>query len=100
VNGTAKKILIFSGTEGGTGPALGAASSEEEIHRGRRDTFPTTEKGRMDLFPRRYWRQYGHFRRRLQGEVLACDDSRSARAVPGLAVRGRERKPSAALQAR
>jgi hypothetical protein len=47
VNDVAKKILIFSGTEGGTGPAFGAAHSEEKFTDGGETIFPTTEKGRM-----------------------------------------------------
>jgi hypothetical protein len=47
VNDTAKKILIFSGTEGGTGPALGAAHSEEKFTEDGETLFPTTEKGGM-----------------------------------------------------
>jgi hypothetical protein len=44
VNGKPKNILIFSGTEQGSGPALGAVSSEEKISRAG---DITGEKGRI-----------------------------------------------------
>lgn len=47
VNDAAKRILIFSGTEQGTGPALGAAHSEEKFTEEGETIFPTSEKGRM-----------------------------------------------------
>jgi hypothetical protein len=47
VNDALKKILVFSGTEGGTGPALGAAHSEEKFTEDGETIFPTTEKGRF-----------------------------------------------------
>ena len=47
VNDAPKNILIFSGTEGGTGPAQGAAHSEEKFKDEGETIFPTSEKGRM-----------------------------------------------------
>ena len=47
VNDAPKKILIFGGTEGGSGPALGAAHSEEKFTEDGETIFPTSEKGRM-----------------------------------------------------
>jgi len=47
VNDKPKSILVFSGTEQGTGPALGAASSEEKFKDEGETILPTTEKGRL-----------------------------------------------------
>lgn len=47
VKDAAKRILIFSGTEGGTGPALGAAHSEEKFIEDGETIFPTSEKGKI-----------------------------------------------------
>ena len=47
VNDAPKKILIFSGTEQGTGPAFGAANSEEKFVDEGETITPTSEKGRM-----------------------------------------------------
>ena len=47
VNGTPKNVLIFSGTQEATGPAFGAAHSEQKFKDDGEFFLITSEKGRM-----------------------------------------------------
>jgi hypothetical protein len=48
VNDHAKNILVFSGTEQGTGPALGAAHSQQKVKDTGETLLVTSEKGQMN----------------------------------------------------